>query len=66
MALKKDQVTDRLLKRYQQLSRCEAKLTIPGYAFVHPLVRADRHKIAILNDELAVLLFGRYRRQHTE
>ena len=39
MASETGEVSDKLVKRYQNLAKGEVGLIIPGYMFVHPLGR---------------------------
>ena len=52
MASEGGEVTDALLKRYQNLSRGEIGLIIPGYMYVHPLGRAAKFGIGIHDDDM--------------
>jgi len=44
-------VTDKLQKRYKNISRGEVALIIPGYMNVHPLGKATPHQTCIDNDD---------------
>jgi len=52
MAEETGEVTDSLIKRYEQLARGGIGLIIPGFMFVHPRGRAKRLQIGIHNDEM--------------
>jgi len=50
MSLETGEVTDKLIKRYQNLAKGEVGLIIPGYMYVHPLGRSYRYQTGIHND----------------
>jgi 2,4-dienoyl-CoA reductase-like NADH-dependent reductase (Old Yellow Enzyme family) len=52
MASENGEVTDALIKRYQRLAEGEVGLIIPGFLYVHPLGRANRHQMGIHNDDM--------------
>jgi 2,4-dienoyl-CoA reductase-like NADH-dependent reductase (Old Yellow Enzyme family) len=52
MASETGEVSDTLLRRYQNLVKGEVGLIIPGYMYVHPLGRAYRYQIGIHDDEM--------------
>ena len=52
MALETGEVTDKLIKRYQNLAKGEVGLIIPGYMYVHPLGRSYKHQTGIHNDHM--------------
>ena len=51
MASETGEVSDKLVKRYQNLAKGEVGLIIPGYMYVHPLGRAYKYQTGIHNDE---------------
>ncbi len=52
MALETGEVSDKLIKRYQNLAKGEVGLIIPGHVYVHPLGRAHRQQSGIHSDEM--------------
>ena len=52
MALETGEVSDKLVKRYQNLAKGEVGLIIPGYMFVHPLGRCGKYQTGIHSDNL--------------
>ena len=52
MALETGEVSDKLVKRYQNLAKGEVGLIIPGYMYVHPLGRSYKHQTGIHNDDM--------------
>lgn len=52
MASEKGEVSDKLIKRYQNLAKGEVGLIIPGYMYVHPLGRSYEHQTGIHNDDM--------------
>jgi 2,4-dienoyl-CoA reductase-like NADH-dependent reductase (Old Yellow Enzyme family) len=52
MASEIGEVSDTLVKRYQNLSRGEIGLIIPGYMYVHPLGRAMKSGLGIHSDNM--------------
>jgi 2,4-dienoyl-CoA reductase-like NADH-dependent reductase (Old Yellow Enzyme family) len=52
MALKTGDVSDKLIKRYQNLAKGEVGLIIPGYMYVHPLGKAYKYQIGIHSDDM--------------
>jgi len=52
MASETGEVTDKLIKRYQNLAKGEVGLIIPGYIYIHPLGRAYRYQTGIHNDDM--------------
>jgi 2,4-dienoyl-CoA reductase-like NADH-dependent reductase (Old Yellow Enzyme family) len=51
MASETGEVSDKLVKRYQNLAKGEVGLIIPGYMYVHPLGRSYKYQTGIHNDE---------------
>lgn len=52
MALKTGEVSDKLIRRYQNLAKGEVGLIIPGYMYVHPLGRSYRYQSGIHSDDM--------------
>jgi 2,4-dienoyl-CoA reductase-like NADH-dependent reductase (Old Yellow Enzyme family) len=52
MALETGEVSDKLVKRYQNLAKGEVGLIIPGYMFVHPLGRSYCYQTGIHRDDM--------------
>jgi len=52
MSLETGEVSDKLIKRYQNLAKGEVGLIIPGYMYVHPLGRSYRYQTGIHNDDM--------------
>ena len=52
MASDTGEVTDRLVKRYEKLSKAAVGLIIPGVMYVHPLGRAYKFSMGIHNDQM--------------
>jgi 2,4-dienoyl-CoA reductase-like NADH-dependent reductase (Old Yellow Enzyme family) len=52
MALETGEVSDKLIKRYQNLAKGEVGLIIPGFMYVHPLGRAYTYQTGIHNDRM--------------
>jgi len=52
MALETGEVSDKLVKRYQNLAKGEVGLIIPGYMFVHPLGRSAKYQTGIHSDDM--------------
>ncbi|MBC8433785.1 MAG: NADH:flavin oxidoreductase [Desulfobacterales bacterium] len=52
MASETGEVSDKLVKRYQNLAKGEVGLIIPGYMYVHPLGRSYKFQTGIHNDEM--------------
>ncbi len=52
MASETGEVSDKLVKRYQNLAKGEVGLIIPGYMYVHPLGRSYKYQTGIHNDEM--------------
>ena len=52
MALESGEVSDKLVKRYQNLAKGEVGLIIPGYMYVHSLGRSYRYQTGIHNDDM--------------
>jgi len=52
MSLETGEVSDKLIKRYQNLAKGEVGLIIPGYMYVHSLGRSYRHQTGIHNDDM--------------
>jgi len=52
MALETGEVSDKLIKRYQNLAKGEVGLIIPGYMYVHPLGRCGKYQIGIHSDDM--------------
>lgn len=52
MALETGEVSDKLIRRYQNLAKGEVGLIIPGYMYVHPLGRSYRYQTGIHNDDM--------------
>ena len=52
MASETGEVTDKLVKRYQNLAKGETGLIIPGYMFVHPLGRSYGYQTGIHTDDM--------------
>ena len=52
MALETGEVSDKLIKRYQNLAKGEVGLIIPGYMYVHPLGRSYKYQTGIHNDDM--------------
>lgn len=52
MALETGEVSDTLVRRYQNLAKGEVGLIISGHMYVHPLGRAYRYQTGIHNDEM--------------
>jgi len=51
MASETGEVSDKLVKRYQNLAKGEVGLIITGYMYVHPLGRSYKYQTGIHNDE---------------
>ncbi|MCD6581591.1 MAG: NADH:flavin oxidoreductase [Desulfuromusa sp.] len=52
MALNTGEVSDKLIKRYQNLAKGEVGLIIPGYMFVHSLGRAYGYQTGIHSNDM--------------
>lgn len=52
MALETGKVSDKLIRRYQNLAKGEVGLIIPGFMYVHPLGRASRYQSGIHSDDM--------------
>jgi 2,4-dienoyl-CoA reductase-like NADH-dependent reductase (Old Yellow Enzyme family) len=52
MSLETGEVSDKLIKRYQNLAKGEVGLIIPGYMYVHPLGRSYRYQTGIHKDDM--------------
>jgi 2,4-dienoyl-CoA reductase-like NADH-dependent reductase (Old Yellow Enzyme family) len=52
MASTTGEVSDKLIKRYQNLAKGEVGLIIPGYMYVHPFGRSYRYQTGIHNDQM--------------
>ena len=52
MASETGEVSDKLVKRYQNLAKGEVGLIIPGYMYVHPLGRSYKYQTGIHKDEM--------------
>jgi 2,4-dienoyl-CoA reductase-like NADH-dependent reductase (Old Yellow Enzyme family) len=52
MALETGEVSDKLVKRYQNLAKGEVGLIIPGYMFVHRLGRSAKYQTGIHSDDM--------------
>lgn len=52
MSLETGEVSDKLVKRYQNLAKGEVGLIIPGYMFVHPLGRSYIYQTGIHSDDM--------------
>ncbi len=52
MALETGEVSDKLIKRYQNLSKGKVGLIIPGYMYVHPLGRSYTYQTGIHNEDM--------------
>ena len=52
MASETGEVSDKLVKRYQNLAKGEVGLIIPGYMFVHPLGRCSKYQTGIHTDDM--------------
>ena len=52
MASETGEVSDMLVKRYQNLAKGEVGLIIPGYMYVHPLGRSYRNQTGIHKDDM--------------
>ena len=52
MALKTGEVSDKLIRRYQNLAKGEVGLIIPGYMYVHPLGKAYKYQTGIHSDDM--------------
>ena len=50
--LETGEVSDKLIKRYQNLAKGEVGLIIPGYMFVHPLGRCAKYQTGIHSDDM--------------
>ncbi len=52
MALKTGEVSDKLIRRYQNLAKGEVGLIIPGYMYVHPWGKAYKYQTGIHSDDM--------------
>ena len=52
MALKTGEVSDKLIRRYQNLAKGAVGLIIPGYMYVHPLGKAYKYQTGIHSDDM--------------
>lgn len=52
MALETGEVTDNLIKRYQDIAKGEVGLAIPGYMYVHKSGRSLKHQAGIHSDDM--------------
>lgn len=52
MSLETGEVSDKLVKKYQNLAKGEVGLIIPGYMFIHPLGRANMYQTGIHTDDM--------------
>jgi 2,4-dienoyl-CoA reductase-like NADH-dependent reductase (Old Yellow Enzyme family) len=52
MASETGEVSDKLIKRYQNLAKWEVGLIIPGHMFVHPLGRSVKYQTGIHRDDM--------------
>ena len=52
MALESGEVSDKLVKKYQNLAKGEVGLIIPGYMYVHPLGRSYKYQTGIHNNQM--------------
>ncbi len=52
MAFENGEVSDDLIKRYQNLAKGEIGLIIPGYLYVHPLGKALHNQAGIHSDDM--------------
>lgn len=52
MAAETGEVTDKIIKRYQQLAKGDVGLIIPGFLYVHPLGQVCRHQAGIHNNDM--------------
>lgn len=52
MASERGEVSDKLIKRYQNLAKGEVGLIITGYMFVHPLGRSYKYQTGIHSDDM--------------
>jgi len=52
MASETGEVTDKLIKRYQNLAKGDVGLIIPGYMYIHPLGRSYTFQTGIHNDDM--------------
>ena len=52
MALETGEISDKLVKRYQNLAKGEVGLIIPGYMYVHPLGRCAKYQTGIHSDDM--------------
>ena len=52
MALETGEVSDKLIRRYQNLAKGEVGLIIPGYMYVHPLGKAYKYQTGIHSDDM--------------
>ncbi|MCK5164159.1 MAG: NADH:flavin oxidoreductase, partial [Desulfobacula sp.] len=66
MASETGEVSDRLIKRYQNLAKGEAGLIIPGIMYVHPLGRSYKYQTGIHNDDMIAGLKKLTRAVHRE
>lgn len=66
MASETGKVSDKLIKRYQNLAKGEAGLIIPGIMYVHPLGRSYKYQTGIHNDNMIAGLKKLTRAVHRE
>ena len=52
MALRTGEVSDKLIRRYQNLAKGEVGLIIPGYMYIHPLGKAYKYQTGIHSDDM--------------
>jgi len=52
LASETGEVSDKLVKRYQNLAKGEVGLIIPGYMFIHPLGRCSKYQTGIHSDDM--------------
>jgi 2,4-dienoyl-CoA reductase-like NADH-dependent reductase (Old Yellow Enzyme family) len=52
MSLETGEVSDKLIKRYQNLAKGQVGLIIPGYMYVHPLGRSYRYQTGVHSDDM--------------
>ena len=52
MASETGEVSDRLIKRYQNLAKGEVSLIIPGYMYIHSLGRSYKYQTGIHSDSM--------------
>ncbi len=52
MTTQSGEITDQLIRRYQNLAKGEIGLIIPGFLYVHPLGRTFTSQAGIYSDDL--------------